>query len=168
MRRQVAALLGGCVGEPGIPGSRDRDGAAVDEIHTQRVIAHRDALRPGRSGSQRPKKSFQLLTRSVWCSSSRLYIWLSSLRLNPPLLAKPDRLEPELGRAVVTLDMNMHGLVPVSGVEEKAIGALLAELYGISYLNTRNHRSNSFFTPGVSFVRRHWSAAFFTTSPWVG
>jgi len=37
-----------------------------------------------------------------------------------------------------------------------------------SHENTRNHRSNSFFTPGVSLPRRQVSAAFLMTSPWVG
>src|SRR5947209_4901999 len=36
------------------------------------------------------------------------------------------------------------------------------------YENSRNHRAKSFLTPGVSWVRRQASAAFLTTSPWVG
>jgi hypothetical protein len=36
------------------------------------------------------------------------------------------------------------------------------------HFNTLNHQSNTFFTVGVSFPRRQVSAAFFTTSPWVG
>ena len=37
-----------------------------------------------------------------------------------------------------------------------------------SYPVSRNHQLSTFFAVGVSLVRRQASAAFFSTSPWVG
>src|SRR3982750_1384583 len=51
---------------------------------------------------------------------------------------------------------------------KRAASAPRGRTFGTTYRNVRKNQSNTFLTVGVSFPRRQVSAAFFTTSPWVG
>jgi hypothetical protein len=92
--------------------------------------------------------------------------WAGCTKSPPPPLLTPGTLSscPRRGG-----DQSSTGsfspFSPVRG--EKGVGGMRGRGRGI-YRNIRILNRNAFCTSGVSLPRRHWSAARFKTSAWVG